>query len=202
MNSEEWKDWYKEFLKDWKEGYKKAIDEWKDKFKDWSGQTKSSAAEVSGQIPHDIPVTPPMPPMPTPMPMPTIHIMPPGRLNVVASRIGDDELRLIDMLTEAGLFNTRSEAVAYLVAEGIKARKDVFDKVSSSLEEIRRMRRKAEEQVTKLKEEIGLTNPEQIKETEEPEEPAKRCQKCGRDLSDLPEDITICPYCGTKLKSQ
>jgi rubrerythrin len=201
MNSEEWKDWYKNFLKDWKEGYKKAIDEWKDRFKDWSGQTKSSVAEVSGQITHDIPMTPPMPPLPPMPPMPTIHIMPPGRSNVVASRIGDNELRLIDMLTEAGLFNTRSEAVAYLVAEGIKARKDIFDKVSSSLEEIRKMRKKAEEQVTKLKEEIGLTKPEEIEETGEPEELAKRCQKCGRDLSDLPKDIAICPFCGTRLES-
>jgi len=58
---------------------------------------------------------------------------------VVASRIGDEELRAIDMLIEAGLFNTRSEAVAYLVSEGIKARKDTLDKVSSALQDIRRI---------------------------------------------------------------
>ncbi|NIV44343.1 hypothetical protein GWN49_05615, partial [Candidatus Bathyarchaeota archaeon] len=45
-----------------------------------------------------------------------------SRTNVVASRIGDDELKLVDMLIEAKLFGTRSEAVAYLVSEGIKAR--------------------------------------------------------------------------------
>ena len=58
------------------------------------------------------------------------------RSNVVASRIGNEELSVIDMLIEAGLFKTRSEAVAYLVGEGIKARKDIIKKVSSSLKEI------------------------------------------------------------------
>jgi len=132
--------------------------------------------------------------------LPNIPRMPPlplhgARSNVVASRIGDEELKLIDMLIEAGLFETRSEAVAYLVNEGIKARQDIIKKVSSALEEIRKIRRQAEEQVEKLRREIGLVQGE--KET------AKQiCPQCRRDLSDLPLDIQVCPYCGTRLKDR
>lgn len=100
------------------------------------------------------------------------------------------------MLTEAGLFSTRSEAVAYLVSEGIKARKDALDKVSSALEEIRRIRREAEEYVTKLRGEIGLVEPEEVIV----EEQKKMCPECNKDLAKLPEDIAICPYCGFKLR--
>jgi hypothetical protein len=28
------------------------------------------------------------------------------------------------------------------------------------------------------------------------------CSKCGKDLSNLPKDITTCPYCGAPLKKE
>jgi DNA-directed RNA polymerase subunit RPC12/RpoP len=37
-------------------------------------------------------------------------------------------------------------------------------------------------------------------ETEKPESEGRTCPKCGKDLSELPEDIAVCPYCGTKIK--
>lgn len=190
MDPEEWKDWYKEALRGWKEGYKKALEEWRDKFRDWMGEARSSISIEGSAIPH-------MPPMPAMPPIPIFHPAPAGRSNVVASRIGDEELRLIDMMIEAGLFSTRSEAVAYLVAEGVKARKDIFDRVSSALDEIRKIKRKAEEQVEKLRRETGLTEQKEVEI--EIEEPERKCPKCGRDLDDLPEDIALCPYCGTNL---
>ena len=181
----EWKDWYKESIREWKERYRKAIKEWREKFRDWKSQAEVSISE--GRSP------PPLPPMP---PIPPMHSVSTGRANVVASRIGNEELKLIDMLIEARLFGTRSEAVAYLVSEGIKARQDVFDKVSTSLEEIRKIMSEAEEHVEKLKKEIGIAKTKDVEETKKQE---KTCTECGRDLSDLPEDIPMCPYCGTKL---
>jgi len=191
MDPEEWKDWYKEALRGWKEGYKKALEEWREKFRDWMGEARSSISVEGSAIPH-------MPPMPAMPPIPIFHPAPAGRSNVVASRIGDEELRLIDMLIEAGLFSTRSEAVAYLVAEGVKARKDIFDRVSSALDEIRKIKRKAEEQVEKLRRETGLAEQKEVEI--EIEEQERKCPKCSRDLDDLPEDIALCPYCGTNLR--
>ena len=195
MSGDEWKDLYKQYAREWKEGYRKALREWRERFRDWKVQAKSS---ISEGVPFTMPSLPEMPPMP-PIPMPHLST---GRSNVVASRIGDEELRLIDMLVEAGVFGTRSEAVAYLVREGINARQDVLDKVSSSLEDIRRIRKEAEEQIVRLKKEIGVAGPvddEQV-DIEATEEQERECQKCGKDLSDLPEDIAVCPYCGTSLQ--
>ena len=124
---------------------------------------------------------------------------------MVASRIGTEQLQVIDMLIEAGVFGTRSEAVAYLVNEGMKARQDILDKVSSALKEIRGIRKKAEEQVRRLKEDIGVAEP-QVEETtperEEPRERKRTCLECGKDLSNLPDDISVCPYCGTDLEEE
>ncbi len=107
------------------------------------------------------------------------------------------------MLIEAGVFGTRSEAVAYLVNEGMKARQDILDKVSSALKEIRGIRKKAEEQVRRLKEDIGVAEPhveETEAESEEPKERKTMCFACGKKLSNLPEDISVCPYCGTEIE--
>jgi Arc/MetJ-type ribon-helix-helix transcriptional regulator len=126
-----------------------------------------------------------------------MHSVSTGRSNVVASRIGNEELKLIDTLIEARLFGTRSEAVAYLVSEGIKSRQDVFDKVSTSLEQIREIMREAEEHVVKLKEETGFAK---AKDADETKEQKKACPECAKDLSNLPDDIVACPYCQTRLK--
>ena len=195
MSRDEWKELYKQYTKEWKEGYRRAMREWRERFKDWKAQAKSGLSEG---IPFEMPSMPEMPPMP---PIPMTHLST-GRSNVVASRIGNEELRLIDMLIEAGVFGTRSEAVAYLVREGINARQDVLDKVSSSLEDIRRIRKEAEEQVARLKKEIGVAEPEEDKQVDKEvtEEEERECGKCGKDLSDLPEDIAVCPYCGASLR--
>jgi hypothetical protein len=144
----EWEE-YKESMREWKDQYKTILGDWRDRFHDWKRQAEANVSK--GPVSHFS--FPPIPPIP---PIPPMHSIPTGRAIVVASRLGDEEMRLIDMLIEAGVFNTRSEAVAYLVSEGIKARRDTFEKVSTSLEDIRRTRKEAEKQVEKLKEEIGL----------------------------------------------
>jgi rubrerythrin len=186
---EEWKE-YKESMKEWKDQYKEILHDWKDRIRDWKDQIEEKA--TSGSVFHfDFPPVPPVPPIPP------MHLTSTGRANVVASRIGDEDIRLIDMLIEADVFGTRSEAVAYLVNEGIKARRDTFEKVSTSLEEIRRTRKEAERQVEKLKDEIGL------KKTNESSEATGQdytCAKCGKQI---PEgNCLFCPFCGTSLKKK
>jgi len=179
----------------------KEMEEWKQEIERWRHECVDA---MRGRRP--MPPVPPMPPMATmpmqmPMPMPIMrhmrhmHHMQPFRSNVIASRIRDEELRSIDMLVEAGLFDTRSEAVAYLVSEGIRAKKDTFDRVSTTLQDIRRIRGEADEYLVKLKREVGLSQA-----PERPQRQESKCSKCGRDLASLPEDIVVCPYCGSDLK--
>ena len=185
----EWKQWYKTSIREWKQKYRKSLQDWKQRYQEWKADAQTDRATGLKRTAR---VALPLPPIP---PIPPLHSVSVGRVNVISSRLGDEELQLIDMTIEAGIFNTRSEAVAYLVSEGIKARQDVFDKVSSGLGEIRSIREKAEAQVKKLKEDIGLAQSEDTEVTDE-----KFCSECGKDLMLLPEDIAACPYCRTKLK--
>ncbi|UCE44315.1 MAG: hypothetical protein JSV57_02210 [Candidatus Bathyarchaeota archaeon] len=185
MSHDEWKDMYKQSIRDWKEEYRNALREHKEKLRDWKTRVKSSISEGS--------TPPPLPPLP---PLPSIHPLSAARSNVIASRLGNANLQSIDLLIEAQLFNTRSEAVAYFVSEGIKARQDVLEKVSSALEEIRKIKKEAEEHVEKLKEETGFAEHKDLEKTEEQK---KYCSECGKDLSTLPDGIAVCPYCGNRL---
>ncbi len=63
-----------------------------------------------------------------------------GRDGVVMVRVNQESMKRIDELIETGLVGSRSEAAAYLVAEGIKANQDLFDKISSKMEAIRKAR--------------------------------------------------------------
>jgi Arc/MetJ-type ribon-helix-helix transcriptional regulator len=180
--SHESQDKYKESVRDWREKYKEVMNEWKETMNDWKNIAKSSFTK--GRFP-------PFPPLPLPHPLKKFSLG--TRSKVVASRIGNKELRVIDMLIEAGLFNTRSEAVAYLVGEGIKARKDIVEKVTSTLKDIRRIRQEAEEYILNLRKDIGLEKVEVIQNR-------LSCKKCGKDLSKIPKDIKLCPYCGLKKK--
>ena len=186
MDRKELRNKYREAVREWRDRYKEVMSEWKERMKEWKGLARSSMRE--GYLP-------PLPPLPPPLPLPTTVLG--TRSNVVASRIGDEELHVIDMLIEAALFGTRSEAVAYLVSEGIKARNDIVEKVSSTLDDIRKIRKEAEEYVRKLRKDIGLVKPEPVEESVQEE---KKCPGCGKDLTNLPEDITICPYCGYELR--
>ena len=63
-----------------------------------------------------------------------------GRDGVVMVRVNQESMERIDELIEAGLVGSRSEAAAYLIAEGIKARQGLFDGISSKIEAIRKAR--------------------------------------------------------------
>lgn len=61
----------------------------------------------------------------------------PSRDNVVMVRIDDASLERVDDLVEAGVMGSRSEAAAYLIAQGIDARQPLFDRISEKIDEIR-----------------------------------------------------------------
>ena len=61
-----------------------------------------------------------------------------ARENVVMIRLNKSSLSKIDELVEAGLVNSRSEAAALLISDGIKARNKLFERISEQINEIRK----------------------------------------------------------------
>lgn len=66
-----------------------------------------------------------------------------GRSNVVMTRLNDDDLNQIDALVEVELFKSRSEASAFFIKEGIKAREDLFNKVIPTVDKIKELKDQA-----------------------------------------------------------
>ncbi len=76
------------------------------------------------------------------------------RDKVVMLRIDSESLEKIDELVDSGVTNSRSAAAAFLVEEGIKARSDLFDKISQETELIRN----AKERIRRLLEDEAATD--------------------------------------------
>ena len=68
----------------------------------------------------------------------TLHGVRSPRDNVVMVRTNKESLDRLDELVEGGIANSRSEAAAFLIAEGIKARQGLFDRISEKIDEIRK----------------------------------------------------------------
>ena len=85
----------------------------------------------------------------------TIQGMRAGRDNVVMVRVDDNSKSKLDELLDAGIVNSRSEAAAFLIAEGIKARSQLFDTISGKVEDIR----KKKEELRRLLDEEGEATP-------------------------------------------
>jgi ATP-dependent Clp protease ATP-binding subunit ClpA len=64
----------------------------------------------------------------------------PRRDNVITCRVDDRTLQTLDDLVEAGLYKTRSEAAARLIAAGIDASRELLEKVHAAVAEIHRVR--------------------------------------------------------------
>ena len=58
------------------------------------------------------------------------------RHNVLMVRINDESLKKIDSLVNAGIFRSRSECAAFLLAEGIKAQSNIFKKIGEKVSQI------------------------------------------------------------------
>jgi hypothetical protein len=63
-----------------------------------------------------------------------------GRGNVVMVRVNDDTLAHLDMLVEAELARSRSEAAALLISEGMKANTQLFDRIRQITDQISALR--------------------------------------------------------------
>ena len=63
-----------------------------------------------------------------------------ARDHVVMVRVNDDSLRKIEALAESGIFKSRSEAAAFLIAEGVKAQSDLFKRIEEKIDQIDRLR--------------------------------------------------------------
>lgn len=64
------------------------------------------------------------------------------RDSVVMVRLSKDSLEKLDELVDSGVTNSRSEAAAFLIGEGVKARSDLFDKIAEQTRVIREAREK------------------------------------------------------------
>ena len=74
-----------------------------------------------------------------------------GRTSVVMIRVNAATRERMDQLIEGGLVGSRSEAAAYLIAEGIKAREDLFAGIAVQVEAIKR----AKEELQRILNEKG-----------------------------------------------
>jgi ATP-dependent Clp protease ATP-binding subunit ClpA len=66
------------------------------------------------------------------------------RNNVLMCRVSSLDLGAIDTLVEAGVSATRSEAAAWLIRAGIEGNKALFERLQSTVLEIRRLREQAQ----------------------------------------------------------
>ena len=69
------------------------------------------------------------------------HPRGPRRRNtVVMVRVDEENLGRIDELVASGQFNSRSEATAFLISEGIKSKQEMFDKIAEKISQIQNLR--------------------------------------------------------------
>jgi Arc/MetJ-type ribon-helix-helix transcriptional regulator len=66
------------------------------------------------------------------------------RDNVVMVRVDEGDLSRIDELVASGQFNSRSEATAFLIGEGIKSKQQMFDKMAEKISQIQNLRSELE----------------------------------------------------------
>ena len=62
------------------------------------------------------------------------------RENVVMVRLNNESITRVDELVEAGVVASRSEAVAFLVSEGIGAQSELFERIGQKVEQIRKVK--------------------------------------------------------------
>lgn len=101
----------------------------RDEVKRLARQIQRLERDLSDQLSRMGPFTAELPPLPSRK-----------RGNVVLTRIADHDLELVDVLVGLGLYGSRSEAVAYLVREGIATKKATYEKLRVTLAEIVKLR--------------------------------------------------------------
>ena len=71
-----------------------------------------------------------------------------SRNTVMTIRVNDESNKKLRMLVDAGLFKSRSESAAFLIQEGIKSQEALFDKISSKLKKIDKIKEELQNIVT------------------------------------------------------
>jgi hypothetical protein len=71
---------------------------------------------------------------------------PKRRDNIVMTRLWNSDLRIVDALIALEIFKSRSEAVAFLVHEGIQAKHLLVDTILPAIERIEEIKRKTRQQ--------------------------------------------------------
>jgi hypothetical protein len=67
------------------------------------------------------------------------------RTNVVMVRVNDETLHYLDMLIEADICKSRSESAAFLIAEGVKAKTALYERIAEVTDQITELRRQLRE---------------------------------------------------------
>jgi hypothetical protein len=86
------------------------------------------------------------------------------RENTVMTRLSDEDLKQVDILIGIGLFDSRSEVVAYLTHEGIIAKKEMFDHLSGKLSQIEKIRSEAQALLTTS---TSISSPKKVEKNSE-----------------------------------
>ena len=71
-----------------------------------------------------------------------------SRNTVLTIRVNDESNKKLRMLVDAALFKSRSESAAFLIQEGIKSQEALFDKISSKLKKIDKIKEELQSIVT------------------------------------------------------
>ncbi len=107
------------------------MDQGKEELKDNFKKFVDSAAKVAGDIRKDVVRS---------AEMLVEEARSLNRQTVISVRLDDESARRLHQLVDAGICRTRSEAVAYLTREGIKARQELFGQIEEKIAEIQRIR--------------------------------------------------------------
>lgn len=65
-----------------------------------------------------------------------------NREQVVMVRVNEELLKNLDMLVDSGICRSRSSAATFMIREGIKANRQLFERISEAAEQIAALREK------------------------------------------------------------
>ncbi len=71
------------------------------------------------------------------------------RDSIVMTRVFDSDLRIVDALISLDIFKSRSEAVAFLVHEGILAKRELVDTILPAIDQIEEIKQRARREAVK-----------------------------------------------------
>ena len=71
-----------------------------------------------------------------------------SRNRVMTIRVNDDANDRLNMLVDAGIFKSRSESAAFLIEEGIKHQEKLFEKITSKLKTIDKLKDELKDIIT------------------------------------------------------